>query len=172
MIYQLQDSKPEIADDAFVAPGSHLIGDFTMAKGSSVWFNVVVRADNSPIYLGVDSNIQDGSVLHSDEGIPLNIGQGVTVGHKVMLHGCEIGDFSLIGINAVVLNKAKIGRYCIVGANALVPEGMEIPDYSLVVGSPAKIIKQVSEKQTSMLEASAQHYRQNAARYRASLKSL
>lgn len=165
MRYQLNNRIPQVAADVFVAPGSHIIGSVEVHSQASVWFNAVIRGDNALIIIGECSNIQDGSVLHTDEGIPLTLGTGVTVGHKVMLHGCTIGDYSLIGINAVVLNSAKIGRYCVIGANTLIPEGMDIPDYSLVVGSPGKIIKQVSPQQALHLEASATHYVKNAQRY-------
>ncbi|WP_220348984.1 gamma carbonic anhydrase family protein [Alkalilimnicola ehrlichii] len=138
MIYRLADRVPQfIGESHFIAPNATLIGSVVMHSNASVWFNAVVRADNEPIVIGEDSNIQDGSVLHVDEGYPLEIGRGVTIGHKVMLHGCQIGDYSLIGINAVVLNGAKIGKYCLIGANALVPEGMVVPDGSLVLGAPA-----------------------------------
>lgn len=169
MIYQLAERKATLAEDAWVADNATLIGSVEMAAQSSVWFNAVIRADNDVIHIGEQSNIQDGSVLHVDPGCPLTIGKGVTVGHQVMLHGCTIGDYSLIGINAVVLNRAKIGQYCIIGANALVPEGMEIPDFSLVLGSPAKIVKTISDGQKMMLTMSALHYVENAKRYREQL---
>ncbi|WP_416304856.1 gamma carbonic anhydrase family protein [Neptunicella sp. SCSIO 80796] len=172
MFYQLESRAPEIEQDVFVAPGAHIIGSVKLQRHASVWFNAVIRGDNEVICIGQRSNIQDGSVLHTDEGIPLIVGNGVTVGHKVMLHGCNIGDYSLIGINAVILNKAKIGRYCVIGANTLIPEGMQIPDYSLVVGSPGKVIKPVSEQQALHLEASASHYVDNARRYLQGLQPL
>ena len=171
MIYALGDLKVSRHESVFVAPGAHVIGNVELQENSSVWFNAVVRGDCDKITVGKNSNIQDGSVLHTDEGIPLNIGVGVTVGHKVMLHGCEIGDYSLIGINAVVLNGAKIGKHCVIGANALITEGMEIPDGSLVVGSPGKVIKTLSDKQKAHLELSADHYVQNAKRFMQDLKS-
>jgi carbonic anhydrase/acetyltransferase-like protein (isoleucine patch superfamily) len=132
---------------------------------SSVWFNVVIRGDNDPIVIGERTNIQDGSVLHTDLGIPMNLGREVTVGHKVMLHGCTVGDQSLIGINAVVLNRAKIGRHCIIGANSLIPEGKEIPDGSLVMGTPGKVIRQLTDSERTALQASAAHYVENFRRY-------
>ncbi|GAB2675788.1 gamma carbonic anhydrase family protein [Aliiglaciecola aliphaticivorans] len=165
MIYSLGERKAVVAESAFIAPGSHVIGSVNLAENSSIWFNVVIRGDCDQITVGPDTNIQDGSVLHTDYDIPLTIGKGVTVGHKVMLHGCEIGDYSLIGINAVVLNGAKIGRYCLIGANSLVTENMEIPDGSLVMGSPAKVVKTLSEKQQAMLKGSAEHYVNNAKHY-------
>src|SRR5690606_11433037 len=119
---------------------------------ASVWFGVVMRGDNDPIIIGEDSNVQDGSVLHTDAGFPLEVGRGVTIGHKAMLHGCTVGDYSLIGINAVILNGAKIGKYCLIGANSLIPERMEIPDGSLVVGSPGRIKRQLTDAEKKMLE--------------------
>ena len=165
MIYKLGDRQLEAGDNVWIADSASVIGSVVLGNNVSIWFNCVLRADNDVIRIGDDSNIQDGSVLHTDSGIPLNIGKGVTVGHKVMLHGCEIGDYSLIGINAVILNRAKIGKNCIIGANSLVPEGMEIPDNSLVFGSPAKIIKPVSDGQRMMLQMSAMHYVENSKRY-------
>ncbi|MDT0594956.1 gamma carbonic anhydrase family protein [Glaciecola petra] len=162
MIYQLGNNKVQMGNEVYVAPGAHVMGKVILKDNASVWFNAVIRGDCDPITIGEGSNVQDGSILHTDYGFPLNVGKGVTIGHKVMLHGCSIGDYSLIGINAVVLNGAKIGHHCIVGANALVTEGMEIPDYSLVIGSPAKVIKQLNEEQALMLEKSAEHYQQNA----------
>jgi carbonic anhydrase/acetyltransferase-like protein (isoleucine patch superfamily) len=165
MIYQLGDDKVTVGLDTYVAPSAQVMGKVILRDNASVWFNAVIRGDCDLIEIGEGSNVQDGSVLHTDYGYPLQVGKGVTIGHKVMLHGCIIGDYSLIGINAVVLNGAKIGHHCVIGANALVTEGMEIPDYSLVMGSPAKIIKQVSEKQAAMLEKSSEHYQQNAKRF-------
>jgi carbonic anhydrase/acetyltransferase-like protein (isoleucine patch superfamily) len=165
VIYQLQDRRVVRHADTFVAPNATLIGSVILEPRASVWFNVVARGDNEPITIGTETNVQDGSVLHTDEGIPLNLGRGVTVGHKAMLHGCSIGDFSLVGINAVVLNRARIGAYCIIGANALVPEGREIPDGSLVMGTPAKVVRQLTEAERAKLEASAAHYVENARRY-------
>lgn len=170
MIYSLGDDHVQIAEGVFVAPGAHVIGKVVMGQNSSVWFNAVVRGDCDVITIGEDSNVQDGSVLHTDFGVPLTIGKGVTIGHKVMLHGCEIGDYSLIGINSVVLNGAKIGQYCVIGANSLITEDMQIPDGSLVMGSPAKIVKSIPEQQKKMLEQSAQHYVINAQRFSTDLK--
>jgi carbonic anhydrase/acetyltransferase-like protein (isoleucine patch superfamily) len=172
MIYSLGDDNVKVAEGVFVAPGAHVIGKVVMQKNSSVWFNAVVRGDCDVITIGEDSNVQDGSVLHTDFGVPLTIGKGVTIGHKVMLHGCEIGDYSLIGINTVVLNGAKIGKYCVIGANSLITENMQIPDGSLVMGSPAKIIKPIPEQQQKMLEQSAQHYVDNAKRFLSQLKEV
>lgn len=165
MIYSLGDKKVSRGQNVFVAPGAHVIGSVELGDNSSVWFNAVVRADCDKIVIGKDTNIQDGSVLHTDENVPLIIGTGVTVGHKVMLHGCEIDDYSLIGINAVVLNGAKIGKHCIIGANSLVTENMQIPDGSLVMGSPAKVIKPVDEQHKKLLESSAEHYAHSGLDY-------
>lgn len=165
MIYQIEDKTPTIKGDNFIAPNAVLIGDVILESNASIWFNVVLRADNDTITIGMNSNIQDGSILHVDTNIPLTIGQNVTVGHKVMLHGCTIGDGSLIGMNAVVLNGAKIGKECLIGANTLVPENMEIPDGSLVLGSPGKIIKQLSDEHRQMMAHGAAHYVENGKRY-------
>jgi len=173
MKYSLKDKSPkQIGKAGFIAPNATLIGDVELHEDASIWFNVVIRADNDKVVVGPQSNIQDGSVLHIDAGFPLTIGKGVTVGHKVMLHGCTIGDYSLIGINAVVLNGAKIGKHCLIGANALVTENMEIPDGSMVVGSPAKIIRTLSEAQIKMLEFGAAHYVANSTRYQQHLTLL
>ncbi|HBS41779.1 MAG TPA: gamma carbonic anhydrase family protein [Oceanospirillales bacterium] len=172
MLYALGDLIPEKAENVFVADSAQVIGDCVLAEDSSVWFNVIIRADNHRIHIGPQSNVQDGAVLHTDAGIPLTLGTGVTVGHQAMLHGCEIGDYSLIGINAVILNGAKIGKHCLIGANTLIPEGMEIPDGSLVVGSPGKIKRELSPEQQNMLELSAAHYVQNARRYLTDLRPL
>ncbi|GGD52255.1 gamma carbonic anhydrase family protein [Lacimicrobium alkaliphilum] len=172
MIYSLDSKHPRLDEDVYVAPGAHIIGDVKIHKQSSVWFNAVIRADNHEVVIGRKSNIQDGAILHTDEGVPLTLGEGVTVGHKAMLHGCVIDDYSLIGINAVILNGARIGKHCLIGASALVTENMQIPDRSLVVGSPAKVIRQLTEEQCEMLQASAAHYVENAARYRLKLKTV
>ncbi len=171
MFYELDSRKPVLeGSDQFVADNATIIGSVRLMDKSSVWFNVVIRGDNELITIGPESNVQDGSVLHTDPGIPLTLGRGVTVGHKAMLHGCDIGDYSLIGINAVILNGAKIGKHCLIGANTLIPEGMEIPDGSMVVGSPGKIKRELNDNQKKMLEMSAEHYVQNGARYLSQLK--
>lgn len=170
MFYSLGDMKVVPLGDCFVAPNATVIGNVVLENNASIWFNAVVRGDNDLITIGEDSNIQDGSVLHTDPGVKLTIGKGVTVGHLVMLHGCTIGDYSLIGINAVVLNGAKIGRYCIIGANSFIPERAEIPDGSIVMGSPGKVVKQIQDFHKNILEASAAHYVENARRYREQLK--
>ena len=172
MFYELGERTPELVGEGqFVAHNATVIGSVRVMEKASIWFNVVVRGDNELITIGPETNVQDGSVLHTDPGIPLTLGRGVTVGHKVMLHGCSIGDYSLIGINAVVLNGAKIGKHCLIGANTLIPEGMVVPDGSLVVGSPGKIKRELSEPQRKMLEMSAAHYVQNGARYLQQFKS-
>ncbi len=164
-LYQLGDVAPQIAPDAWVAPNATVIGRVEMAAGSSLWYGAVVRGDNEPIRIGRNSNIQDNSVLHTDEGKPLTIGENVTVGHQVMLHGCTIGDGSLIGIGAIVLNGAVIGRDCIVGAGALVTEGKVFADGSLIVGSPAKVVRELSPEQRAGLVRSAANYVDNARRH-------
>jgi carbonic anhydrase/acetyltransferase-like protein (isoleucine patch superfamily) len=165
MIYSLGERRLETRGEHFIAENATVIGSVILEANASIWFNAVVRADNDVITIGENSNIQDGSVLHTDHGMPLVIGRNVTVGHKVMLHGCTIGDGSLIGINAVILNGAVIGKGCVIGANALIPEGKVIPDGSVVMGSPGKVVKEVSEAQRAMLEMSALHYVENFRRY-------
>lgn len=171
-IYQLGDWQPEVDDSAWVAESAEVIGRVTLEADTSVWFHAVLRGDSDTLTIGAGSNIQDGSVLHADHGFPLVIGRHVTVGHQVMLHGCSIGDESLIGIGAVVLNGARIGRNCIVGAGALVTEGKEFPDGSLIVGAPAKVVRELSEAQIAGLKASATHYVNNGRRYAADLKRI
>ncbi len=172
MFYQLGERKPQKGRDVFVAEDARVIGDVILADQSSVWFGAIIRGDNDTITIGEQSNVQDGAVLHTDEGVKLTLGKGITVGHQAMLHGCTVGDYSLIGIQAVVLNGAKIGKHCIVAANSLVPEGMEIPDGSLVAGSPAVIKRQIKDDYKILLEAGAEHYVENARRYRESLKKI
>lgn len=171
-IYQLDDLTPTLHASAWVADSAHVMGNVTLAEDSSVWFGVVLRGDMDAITVGKGSNIQDGSVLHTDQGMPLTLGENVTVGHQVMLHGCTIGDGSLIGIQAVVLNGAKIGKNCLVGAGSLVTEGKEFPDGSMIFGSPAKAVRQLSEEQIEGLKMSAQRYIENARRYKRGLKKL
>ncbi|WP_297839937.1 gamma carbonic anhydrase family protein [Pseudomonas sp.] len=165
MKYRLGDSRVETDPKSWVAPTATLIGKVKLEAGASVWFGAVLRGDNELIHIGENSNVQDGTVMHTDMGSPLNIGKSVTIGHNVMLHGCTVGDYSLIGINAVILNGAKIGRHCLIGANSLIGEGKVIPDGSLVMGSPGKVIRELSDAQKKMLEASAAHYVHNAQRY-------
>lgn len=165
MKYRLGQSHVEVHPQSWVAPNATLVGKVKLEPGASVWFNAVLRGDNELIHIGEQSNVQDGTVMHTDMGFPLSVGKGVTIGHNAMLHGCSVGDYSLIGINAVVLNGAKIGKYCIIGANTLIAEGKEIPDGSLVVGSPGKVVRELTDAQKKMLEASAAHYVHNAQRY-------
>ena len=173
MFYRIDQYQPEKEGDGqFVAHNASVIGRVKLMEKSSIWFNVVIRGDNELITIGPESNIQDGSVLHTDPGIPLTLGRGVTVGHKAMLHGCEIGDYSLVGINAVILNGAKIGRNCIIGANSLIPEGKEIPDNSLVMGAPGKVVKPVSDHQVQVIKMSAFHYVENWKRHKTGLKRI
>jgi len=171
-VYQLDALTPDICDSAWVADNAQVIGDVHMASDSSVWFSSVVRGDTATIRIGEGTNIQDGSVLHADVGIPLTIGKHVTVGHMVQLHGCTIGDESLIGIGAIVLNGAKIGKNCLVGAGSLVTEGKEFPDGSMILGSPAKVVRQLTLEQIEGLRRSAQHYVNNKNRFKAGLKKL
>ena len=171
-IYQLDDLIPAVHPTAWVADSAQVIGHVSLAEGSSIWFGVVIRGDTSTISVGAGSNIQDNSVLHADVGIPLVIGDNVSVGHQVMLHGCTIGDNSLIGIGAVVLNHAKIGKNCLVGAGALVTEGKEFPDGSMIIGSPAKAVRMLSPEQIEGLKMLGRHYIDNAKRYKAGLKKL
>ena len=171
-LYQIDDETPRIADSAWVADSAQLIGRVELKEGASVWFGAVLRGDNEWITVGRGSNVQDGSVLHTDMGCPLTIGEDVTIGHQVMLHGCSIGDGSLIGIQAVVLNNARIGRNCLVGAGALVTEGKEFPDGSLIMGSPAKVVRQLSPEQFERLKTGARHYVENAERYRRGLRRI
>jgi len=170
MKYHLGDKQVTLLGKGhFIAPNAVLIGDVILQEDSSVWFSCVLRGDADRIEIGAGSNIQDGTVLHTDPGFPLTVGRNVTVGHNAMLHGCTIGDGSLVGINAVVLNGAKVGRGCLIGASALVTEGMEIPDGSLVLGIPAKIKSQLSAEQQMELRRNAEHYVHNARRYNAQL---
>lgn len=165
-LYALDGVAPKLGKDVWVAPTASVIGDVVLDVNVSIWFGVVIRCDNEPITIGTDTNIQDNSVLHSDPGMPLTIGAGVTVGHKAMLHGCTVGDNSLIGIGATVLNGAVIGKNCIIGAHALITEGKVIPDNSLVVGSPGRVVKTLGDAQVQMLKMSALHYVENAKRFR------
>ena len=170
-IYQLEDRVPKIAENSFVAPSADVIGSVTMAAQSSIWFNAVARGDNDIILIGESSNVQDNVVLHTDPGYPLTIESGVTVGHSAMLHGCRIGRNSLIGIGSVILNGAEIGESCIVGANSLIAEGKIIPERSLVIGSPGRVIRQLSEKEVLELSKIAKIYVDKTIRYQ-SLKQL
>lgn len=169
MRYSLGERRVETRGEHFIADNAVLIGSVILEANASVWFGAVLRGDNEPITIGENSNVQDGSVLHTDMGSPLTVGRNVTIGHQAMLHGCTIGDGSLIGIQAVILNGAKIGKGCIIGAKALIAEGKEIPDYSLVVGAPGKVVRQLTEPERQMLEFSALHYVENFKRYQREL---
>lgn len=168
-IHRLGDRAPRIAADAWVAPGAHLIGDVELAAGASVWFNAVLRADNEPIVVGAGSNVQEGAVLHGDPGFGVVIGAGVTIGHQAMLHGCAIGEGTLVGIQAIILNGVRIGRECLIGAGALVPEGREIPDRSVVLGSPGKVVRELTDADVAKLRANAEGYVLRARQYREQL---
>ena len=169
MFYDLKDKKQQNSGENWVAPNETIIGDVTLEKNSSIWFNAVLRGDIENIYIGEGSNIQDGSVLHTDLGCPLKVGKDVTVGHLVMLHGCTIGDNSMIGIGAVILNKAKIGKNCIIGAKALITENKVIPDNSLVIGSPGKVIREVTEDEKKSVLENTKHYQDNWRKYSKSI---
>ena len=172
MIYALDDIAPQIDPTAWVAPDANVIGKIVLEASSSVWFGATLRGDNEEIRLGANSNIQENCVLHTDMGYPLVIGANCTIGHKAMLHGCTIGEGSLIGMGATILNGAKIGRGCLIGAGALVTEGTEIPDGSLVMGAPGKVIRTLDAAAQARLIQSAASYRDNARRFRAGLKAL
>jgi len=171
-IYELDGKSPTLGQNAWVADSAQVIGKVTLEDDVSVWFGTIIRGDSEHIHIGAGSNIQDASVLHADEGVPLTLGENVSVGHKVMLHGCTVGDGSLIGIGAVVLNHAKIGKNCLVGAGALVTEGKEFPDGSMILGSPAKAVRQLTPEQIEGLKRIAAHYVENAAHYRKSFKKI
>jgi carbonic anhydrase/acetyltransferase-like protein (isoleucine patch superfamily) len=172
MLYALEDRIPQIAADAWVADNASVIGSVQLAAGSSVWFNCVLRGDNDDLIVGENSNVQDGSVLHTDPGLKLLIGRGCTIGHQVMLHGCTIGDNSLVGIQSVVLNRAVIGKNSMVGAGSLVPEGKQFPDGVLLMGSPAKVVRELTAPEIQMLQYVSQLYVKNAQRYRGKLRPL
>ena len=171
-LYQLDDLSPRLADTAWVADSAQVMGNVELAAETSVWFGAVLRGDTEVIRVGRGSNIQEHSVVHADVGFPVTIGENVTVGHQVMLHGCSIGDGSLIGIQAVVLNGAKIGKHCLVGAGALVTEGKQFPDGSMIIGAPAKVVRQLTPEQMAELDRSAEHYVENARRFRSGLKKI
>lgn len=170
MIYSLGDKRlTKVSDEYYVAPNASLIGAINLGNNSSIWWNAVIRADNEPITLGDNTNIQDSCVLHTDPGFPIKIGANVSVGHKCMLHGCTIGEGSLIGIGSIILNGAKIGRNCLIGANSLITEGKEIPKNSLVMGSPGKVIRNVDDKAIAMMARNIKSYVNRAVRYKAEL---
>jgi carbonic anhydrase/acetyltransferase-like protein (isoleucine patch superfamily) len=171
-IYQLGDDSPRIATTAWVAENATVVGRVSLAEDSSVWYGCVLRGDNETITVGRNTNVQDGSVLHTDAGVPLTLGANVSVGHLAMLHGCTVGDGTLIGIGSVLLNGSKIGRNCIVGAGALVTEGKEFPDGALIVGRPAKVVRMLTPEQIAHLGRTAEHYVENAARHRTQARRL
>ena len=167
MNIDLGDKKIQTDGDNFwIAPSASVIGEVILRKDASIWFNAVLRADNEPIYIGEGSNVQDGAIIHTDPGMPCRVGKMVTVGHMAMLHGCTVGDGSLIGIGSVVLNGAKIGKNCIIGSKALVTEGMEIPDGSMVLGIPGKVKKPLNEEEQSIVSIGAEHYIENYKKYK------
>ncbi|MEP2532505.1 gamma carbonic anhydrase family protein [Shimia sp.] len=171
-LFQLDGAAPQIADDTFVAHDANIIGDVVLEEGVSVWFGATLRGDNEQIFIGAGSNVQENTVMHTDMGYPLTVGAGCTIGHKVMLHGCTIGENSLIGIGAIVLNGAKIGKNCLIGAGALITENKEIPDGSLVMGAPGKVVRQLDENAINGLRLSASHYQANARRFKNGLQAV
>ena len=172
MIHTLGNLTPQLLGSNYIAANATVIGDVVLGNNASVWWNVVIRGDNDRITLGENVNIQDGSVLHTDEGVPLTLEKDVSVGHMAMLHGCTIKEGSLIGIKAVVLNRAVIGRECLIGANALIAEGKVIPDRSLVIGAPGRVVRQLSDDEVKMIRGIARHYVENASRYLRELREL
>lgn len=169
MLYKLDDVRVKLPENYFIAENATIIGNVSVGNDANIWFNAVIRGDWDQIVIGADTSVQDGAVLHTDPGYPMTLGRGVIVGHKAMLHGCIIGDHSLVGMDAVVLNGAKIGSYCIIGANALVTQNMVIPDGSLVLGSPAKVKRQLNIEERQALESQAQRYVRNGRRFRKGL---
>ena len=169
MIYDFEKNVPEVHPEAWIAPNATIIGKVKLEKNSSIWFNAVLRGDIELIKIGENSNIQDGSVLHTDPGFPITVGKRVTVGHMVMLHGCKISDDTLIGIGSIILNNAKIGKNCIIGAKALITENKEIPDNSLVIGSPGKVVREVSEEEKKAVFENTKHYQDNWKKYSKSI---
>lgn len=171
MKFSLGDKHVQCRSTAYVAPNAAVIGDVVLEDQASVWFNAVIRGDNDRITIGARSNVQDGAVLHTDDGLALVLGEDVTVGHLVMLHGCSVGDCTLVGIKSVIMNRAKIGRHCIIGANSLITEGKEIPDRSLVMGAPGKIIREVTDEEIAMIQWNADNYVKKIALYREQLRA-
>lgn len=172
MLYEIDSVAPTVDPEAWVAPGTHVIGNVSLESGSSVWFGTTIRGDNEPIVIGHGSNIQENCVLHTDPGCPLTVGDNCTIGHKAMLHGCTIGENSLVGMGATILNGAVIGKNCLIGAGALIPERKVIPDGSLVMGVPGKVVRTLDDAAIAGLTASARHYQQNAARFRKTLRPI
>ncbi|SLN36168.1 2,3,4,5-tetrahydropyridine-2,6-dicarboxylate N-acetyltransferase [Roseovarius albus] len=171
-LYALDDHSPQIAEDTWIAPDANVIGQVVVEEAASVWFGCTLRGDNELILIGAGTNVQENTIMHTDMGFPLTIGAGCTIGHKAMLHGCSLGENTLIGMGATVLNGAKIGKNCLIGAGALITEGKEIPDGSLVMGAPGKVVRQLDEAAIDRLKVSARHYQQNMRRFRAGLRAL
>ncbi len=171
-LYAINQKRPTTAKDTWVAPNATVIGDVTLETNSSVWWSAVIRGDDESIVIGANTNIQDGSVLHADPGIPLSLGAYVTVGHMAMLHGCTVGEGSLIGIKSVILNRVVIGKECLIGANTLIPEGKVIPDRSLILGSPGRVVRTLSDDEVARIRATAEHYVRDWQRYRDTLTQV
>ncbi len=171
-VYRLGPATPRIAATAWVADSAQVIGDVALAEDVGIWFHAVLRSDTDPIRIGKGSNIQDGAVCHADPGYPLNVGQNVTVGHQAMLHGCTVGDGSLIGIQAVLLNGSRVGRYCLVAAGALITQGKDFPDETLIAGSPARVVRALRPEEIAKLKAGAVHYIENAQRFSTELERV
>ena len=171
-IYSLDGVSPQVAEDSWIAPDANVIGKIVIQEGASVWFGATLRGDNEEIVIGKGSNVQENTIMHTDMGYPLTVGEGCTIGHKALLHGCTIGDNTLIGMGAVILNGAKIGKNCLIGANALITENKVIPDGSLVMGSPGKVVRELDEQGIQGLRASALNYQQNMRRFRAGLAQI
>ena len=171
-VYSLDGASPQIAEDSWIAPDANVIGKIVIEEGASVWFGATLRGDNEEIVIGKGSNVQENTIMHTDMGYPLTVGEGCTIGHKALLHGCTIGDNTLIGMGAVILNGAKIGKNCLIGANALITENKVIPDGSLVMGSPGKVVRELDEQGIQGLRASALNYQQNMRRFRAGLAQI
>lgn len=171
-LYSLDGQAPQIHEDSWIAPDANVIGKIVIQEGASIWFGATLRGDNEEIVIGKGSNVQENTVMHTDMGFPLVVGEGCTIGHKALLHGCTIGDNSLIGMGAVILNGAKIGKNCLIGANALITENKVIPDGSLVMGAPGKVVRELDGQAIKGLEASALNYQQNMRRFRAGLAEI
>ncbi len=171
-LYALGSITPKVDADAWIAPGCHVIGDVVVAKAASIWFGSILRGDNECITIGAGSNVQENCVLHTDMGFPLSIGEDCTIGHKAMLHGCVIGDNTLVGMGATVLNGAVIGKKCLIGAGALITEGKTIPDGTLVMGVPGKVVRSLDDAEIGGLQLSARHYQENAARFRRDMEPV
>jgi carbonic anhydrase/acetyltransferase-like protein (isoleucine patch superfamily) len=171
-IYALGEKRPVLADSVWIAPNAIVIGDVRLGANVSLWWNTVLRGDNDPITIGAGTNVQDGSVLHTDEGVALTLGTNVTIGHLAMIHGCTVGDCSLIGIGAIVLNRAVIGRECLIGAGSLIAEDKIIPERSLVLGSPGRIVRQLTDEDVARIRHTAEHYTEHSRNYREGLVPL